>query len=338
MGGDHSPREMVAGAIMAADNLGVEITLTGPSPELGRELAFYGATGRIEVVEAPEVIEPGDPPVYAVRRKSNSSLVRGLNLLKEGHGEALVSAGNTGALMAGSLLLLGKARGINRPALGAMLPTKNGGGTLLLDVGANMDARPEQLYQYAVLGSVYLEEVAGVEKPRVGILNVGTEEGKGNELVKNAYPLLHGSALNFIGNVEARDLLLGKADVLVCDGFVGNVALKLTEGMGRIFLGLIKEELVSGFLTKFGALFLRPTFGKLRRRLDYSEYGGTPLLGINGAVVKCHGSSNREAIFNGVKVAKACAEHCFWEKFVFVPLPEDGNIREGESLGELRGV
>ncbi len=333
MGGDHSSGEMVAGAAMAADALDVEIILTGPGQELAREMAVHGKSGRVEVVDAPEVIEPGDPPVYAVRRKGNSSLIKGLALLKEGRGDALVSAGNTGALMAGSLLLIGKARGISRPALGAMLPTRKGGGTLLLDVGANMDARPDQLYQYAVLGSVYLEEVAGVIKPRVGILNVGTEEGKGNEVVKNAYSLLRNSRLNFVGNVEARDLLLGRADVLVCDGFVGNVALKMTEGLGRIFLGLVKEELSAGIITRFGSLFLRRAFGQLRRRLDYSEYGGTPLLGINGAVIKCHGSSNREAIFNGIKVAKTCADHRFWERLIF-----DGSLGEEESLGELRGV
>lgn len=305
MGGDHAPAETVKGAVNAAREYGIEAILVGREDEIHRELARQPTAGlKLSVAPAPEVIGPEEPPVAAVRRKKNSSLVVGLRLLRQGKADALVSAGNTGALMSGALLTLGRIPGIDRPALGTVLPAATGRGYLLLDMGANMDSTPVNLLQYAIMGSLYMEQVMGVERPRVALLNVGTEPSKGNEVVKLAYSLFKNSGLNFAGNLEARDMVLrGAADVVVCDGFIGNVLLKYAEGLGLAFLSGLKEAATRDPLSRLGALMLRPSLKGLARRWDYTEYGGAPLLGLNGVCIKCHGSSNARAIQNGIRVA-----------------------------------
>lgn len=305
MGGDHAPGEIVQGAIDASAEYGVEVILVGPADLVAEELNKRGGGGgRISVEPASEVIGLDEAPVQAIRRKKDSSLVVGMKLVKEGRGDAFVSAGSTGALMAGGLFILGRLPGIDRPALGAVLPTSTGKGVLILDVGANVDNRPEHLLQFAIMGSIYSEKILGVSRPRVALLNIGTEEAKGNELTKSVYPMLESAQLNFTGNIEGRDVYSGSADVVVCDGFVGNVLLKVTEGLASTLFGMIKEEFTSSLVRKGAAAILKPGLKSIVRRLDYSEYGGAPMLGISSPLIKCHGSSKAKAIKNGLRVAK----------------------------------
>ncbi len=304
MGGDHAPRAVVAGAVEAARAGVGSVLLVGPSALLREELERSHAFGLpIEVIEAPDVIGPEEQPVVAVRRKKNSSIAVGLGLVREGRADAFVSAGNTGALMAASLFILGRIPGVRRPAIGGIMPTVDGRGCLMLDMGAHMDASPLNLYQYAFMGSVYAEKVLGVANPRIGLLNVGTEENKGNELTKEAFRILRQSPLNFVGNVEGRDIFDRRADVIVCDGFTGNVILKTLEGVGQGMAALLRRELTSGLRVKLGALLARPALQRFARSVDYREYGGAPILGVDGPCIKCHGSSDAKAVANGIKVA-----------------------------------
>lgn len=304
MGGDNAPKSNVLGAMLAVDAFNdVEIILVGVEDKINEYLS-KDYVERISVVNASEVIETEDEPVKAVRRKKASSLVVAANLIKEEHAEALISAGNTGALMTAGVLITGRIKGIERPALATVLPTTVGRGMLLLDSGANMDPSPEQLLQYAIMGNVYAKEVMGVNNPRIGLLNVGTEDTKGNELMKSTFPLLKEQKINFIGNVEARDLPAGICDVLIADGFSGNIVLKLTEGVAMSLLKMLKNELLSSTRTKLGALLLKPVFKNLKKMTDYSEVGGAPLLGLKGAFIKAHGSSNEVAIMNAVRQAR----------------------------------
>ncbi|MED4871773.1 phosphate acyltransferase PlsX, partial [Geobacillus stearothermophilus] len=265
--------------------------------------------GRLSILHADEVIEATDEPVRAVRRKKNSSLVRMAEEVKEGRADACISAGNTGALMAAGLFVVGRIAGIDRPALAPTLPTLDGRGFVFLDVGANVDARPEHLQQYAIMGHVYAQQVRGIAKPRIGLLNVGTEDQKGNETVKRAFSLLKETNLHFIGNVEARDLLNGVADVVVADGFAGNVALKTIEGTAMALFSLLKQTLTSGAVAKLAAAVLKPKLAGLKKMMDYSEYGGAALFGLNAPVIKAHGSSDANAIFHAVRQAREIVAH-----------------------------
>jgi len=299
MGGDNAPEAIVAGAIEAAkSNRNLEIVLVGVRDKI---LAIADLPENIRIVDAPEVIENDDKPLMAIRRKRNSSMVIALQMVKEKKVDAVVSAGNTGAFMAGASLLVGRIPGVSKPALAPILPTQDGKGVVAVDIGATMDPRPENLYQYAVMGNLYSQTVFGLVSPRVGLLNVGAEAEKGNDLAKQTYKLLSESALNFVGNVEARDVMLGQCDVLVCDGFVGNVLLKSMEGMAHSLFAEIKSSINRGGVkAKLGALLLKSTLRGLKKKMDYSEHGGSPLLGINGVCVKCHGSADAATVKNAI--------------------------------------
>jgi glycerol-3-phosphate acyltransferase PlsX len=299
MGGDHAPKTVVLGAVKAARAYSdLHITLVGKEEEIRKYLTNEE---RISILHADEVIEGTDEPVRAVRRKKNSSMVLMAQQVKEGQADACISAGNTGALMAAGLFVVGRIEGIERPALSPTLPTVDGKGFVMLDVGANVDAKAIHLYQYAVMGSIYAEKVRGISSPRVGLLNVGTEDGKGNELTKEVFRMLKGSNLNFIGNIEARDLLQGAADVVVCDGFTGNVALKTIEGTALSVFSMLKEQLTSSFTSKLAAAMLKPKLMGLKQQMDYSEYGGAALFGLKAPVIKAHGSSDENSIFNAIR-------------------------------------
>ncbi|HZG61127.1 MAG TPA: phosphate acyltransferase PlsX [Anoxybacillus sp.] len=302
MGGDHAPKEIVLGAMKAVEQFkDVEITLIGDETQIR---SFLTTDERISLIHTDEIIEATDEPVRAVRRKKNSSMVLMSKEVSEGRAEACISAGNTGALMAAGLFIVGRIEGIDRPALAPTLPTIGGEGFLLLDVGANVDARPEHLLQYALMGSVYSDKVRGINKPRIGLLNVGTEDQKGNDLAKRAFQLIKETGLNFIGNVEARDLLEGVADVVVTDGFTGNVALKTIEGTAISMFSMLKSALTSDFASKLAAAVLKPRLLELKKKMDYSEYGGAALFGLKAPVVKAHGSSDANAVFHAVRQAR----------------------------------
>jgi glycerol-3-phosphate acyltransferase PlsX len=300
MGGDHAPAEVVKGAIQAVRDLGVRVTLVGRQEAIERELA--GAAEGIRVLDAPSVIEMDEHPARAVRSKRDSSIVVGIERVKE-QGGAFVSAGNSGATMAAALLILGRLPGVDRPALATVFPTQHGR-VVLIDVGANTDVRPDWLRQFAVMGSLYAEKVLGINRPRVGLLSNGEEETKGSQLVQEAFPLLAGAGLNFIGNVEGRDIPAGTADVVVTDGFTGNVVIKLAEGIAETLFAMLRAELTAGLTTKLAAAFLRPAFRRVAKNLDYAEYGGAPLLGVRGLAIVAHGRSDARAITAAIRVAK----------------------------------
>ncbi|GIO53114.1 phosphate acyltransferase PlsX [Paenibacillus cineris] len=312
MGGDHAPECNVEGALAAAAEWkDTQIVLVGDEQRLLPLLKQGGGTvpSNLTVHHAGEVIEAEDEPVKAVRRKKDASMVVAGRMLKEKQAEAMISAGNTGALMTTGLLVVGRMEGIERPALAPMIPTLDEAGVLALDLGANMDAKPEHLAQYALMGSLYREKVMGVNNPRVGLLNVGTEAGKGNELTKLAFPLLQELPINFIGNVEARDIMLGSCDVLVCDGFAGNILLKAVEGTAGAMFKLLKEQFTQNMRSKLGAALLMPQLRNLKGKLDYKEHGGAPLLGLSGLVVKSHGSADGNAIKNAVRQARVALQN-----------------------------
>ena len=311
MGGDHAPDEVVAGAVRAASALGVEIALVGPAARLSALLRAQRAQRLpIEIVDAPEVIEMHESPAMAVRKKRRSSIHVMLQQIREGKAAAAISAGNTGAAMGAGLLTLGRIPTIDRPAIAAILPTLQKTPAILLDVGANVDCRPKHLLQFGVMGHVYAHRVLGIPSPRVAILSNGAEATKGNELTIRAAELLRDSGLNFIGNVEGRDFFSGLADVVVCDGFVGNVVLKFMEGLALALRQVVRDELGGGVGPLLG-LYLAPLKRRgmnLWRRMDYREYGGAPLLGVNGIVIIAHGSSNAWAIRNAIRVAAEAAQ------------------------------
>ncbi|WLV25727.1 phosphate acyltransferase PlsX [Aciduricibacillus chroicocephali] len=307
MGGDNAPKAIVSGAMDAVkemDNL--TITLIGDEKQIA---PYLSDTRNIEIIHTEEMITADDEPARAIRRKKNASLVLMAQEVKEGRADACISAGNTGALMAAGLFIVGRIKGIDRPALCPTLPTVDGKGFMLLDVGANVDAKPQHLLQYGVMGSIYAEKVRGIKNPTVGLLNVGTEDGKGTDLTKNAFSLLEAAPVNFVGNVEARDLLDGVADVVVTDGFTGNVALKTVEGTAMSVMKLMKEVLMSSAKAKIGASLIKKDLRGIKDKLDYSEYGGAALFGLAAPVVKAHGSSNSRAIFNAIKQAQYMADN-----------------------------
>ena len=300
MGGDNAPFEIVKGAATSASSH-VKLILVGDENAIISELGKYSyPEGSIEVVNASQVITGEDIPTVAIKQKKDSSMVVGLNMLKEGRAGAFISAGNTGALLTGATLIVGRIRGIERPALAGLLPNDDKTHTLLLDCGANVDCKPGYLVQFAEIGSVYMENVKGIKNPRVGLINIGTEAEKGNAVAKEAYELLKAGSLNFTGNVEASMISTGIADVLVCDGFVGNIVLKHTEGFAKSILKIIKEELLSSFMSKLGAFLAKGAFRNLKKRFDHREIGGAPFLGLNALVVKAHGSSDAKAISGAI--------------------------------------
>jgi len=307
MGGDNAPKEIVLGAMKAVEAYkDIQITLIGDELKINEYLTNRN---QIDVLHTDEVILPTDEPVRAVRRKKNASMVVAAQLVADGKADACISAGNTGALMAAGLFVVGRIDGIERPALSPTLPTIGGEGFLLLDVGANADAKAEHLLQYGLMGSIYVEKVRGVANPRVGLLNIGTEDKKGNELTKEAFQLLQQANINFIGNVEARDLLDGVADVVVTDGFTGNMVLKTIEGTALTVFKMLKTALNSSLKSKLAGAVLKPDLMQLKAKMDYSEYGGAGLFGLKAPVIKAHGSSNANAIFSAVKQTREMVEN-----------------------------
>ena len=307
MGGDHAPDVVVEGAILAARELGVNVLLVGPERELKSRLDKSARPTNIEVVNATQVVEMDEHPANAVRQKPDSSMVVGVKQVREGRAQAFVSAGNTGAVMAAGLFELRRIKGVDRPALSGVFPTRKGG-TLVIDIGANSDAKPEYLAQFAIMGSAYMQGVFGIERPRVGLLSNGEEDTKGSALVQAAHPRLRELPINFIGNVEGKEIPSGDVDVVVCDGFVGNVVLKLSEGLAGTITGLIREEINASLISKLFAVGVLPAFRRVRTRLDYAEYGGAPLLGLNGVCIVAHGRSNARAIKNAIRVAAQAVE------------------------------
>lgn len=302
MGGDNAPVEIVKGAVEAVnEDSRVKVFLTGQEDVVNSQLAKYTYNKeQIQVVNATEIIETAEPPVMAIRRKKDSSLVKALNLVKEGTCDAYVSAGSTGATLVGGQVIVGRIKGVERPPLAPLIPTEKGC-ALLIDCGANVDARPSHLVQFAKMGSVYMESVMGVKNPKVALVNIGAEEDKGNALVKETYPLLKNCPdIHFIGNIEARDIPSGTADVIVCEAFVGNVVLKLYEGVGGTLIKLVKDGMMTSLRSKLGALLVKPALKTTLKRFDLEQYGGAPLLGLNGLVVKTHGSSKAVEIKNSI--------------------------------------
>lgn len=302
MGGDYAPEGIVEGVVAAVNERdNVEVLLVGKEDAVNAELNKYTyPKERVRVIPASEKIETAESPVLAIRTKRDSSMVVGLNLVKNKEADAFLSAGNSGALLVGGQLLVGKAKGIKRTPLAPVIPTEEGA-ALLIDCGANVDARPEHLVQFARMGSVYMEHVMHVKNPRVAIVNIGAEEEKGNALVKETFPLLKECKdINFTGSIEAREILHGEADVIVCEAFVGNVILKLIEGTGMTMLSMIKKGIMSGLISKIGGFLIKPALKETMKSFDASEYGGAPLLGLKGLVVKCHGNSKKKEIMHGI--------------------------------------
>jgi glycerol-3-phosphate acyltransferase PlsX len=311
MGGDHAPRAEVEGAILAARELGARIFLVGVEAAVRQELNRHRHRGLpIEIVNATEIVTMTDSPSHAFRRKKDSSLHVAAKLVRDGKAEALVTAGNTGAAMTVARFVLGTLPSVDRPALAAAFPNMKDKITVILDVGANVDSKPLQIEQFAVMGEIYYRAIFGVKKPRVALLSIGEEEMKGNELTREAAALLKQTALNFVGNVEGRDVFRGNVDVIVCDGFIGNVALKISEGLVEHIGGMLKKAIKSSLTSQLGYALSKSAFDSFRKRTDYSETGGAPLLGVRGITIIGHGRSNPNAIKNAIRVAhELCRAH-----------------------------
>jgi glycerol-3-phosphate acyltransferase PlsX len=304
MGGDHAPEAEIEGAILASAQFGIPIVLVGQEEKIREFLGKHDTGGlSIEVVHASEVITMDESAATAARKKKDSSIRVAARLMREHGVSGVVSAGNTGAVMATVKMVLGTLPVVDRPALSTVLPTQKGKPAILLDVGANVDCKPHHLEQFAVMGDIYSRSIFGIRRPRVGLLSIGEEDSKGNELTKEAFKSLKQAPINFIGNVEGRDIFKGEIDVIVCDGFTGNVALKLSEGLIETFATMLRQELEKTIAAKVGYILAEKAFRAFRRRLDYSEYGGAPLLGMNGITIVCHGRSNANAIKNAIRVA-----------------------------------
>lgn len=316
MGGDNAPKATIEGAIQAVNEYtDVTMYITGPKEIIEAELAKYTySKERVIVVDANEVISPNEHPVMALRKKKDSSLVKALNLVKNEECEAIISAGSTGAFLAGCTLIVGRIKGVERPALAPIMPGRKGN-FMVVDVGANVDCKPQYLVQFANMGKIYYEEMLGSKNVTVGLVNIGEEEEKGNDLTKATYKLLKEENFNFVGNVEPREIAKGEVNVLVTDGFVGNTVLKMYEGCASNLLGMIKDEILSAsIMPKFGALLLKPVFKKLMIKFDYTEVGGAPFLGVDGICIKAHGSSDGKAFKNAIRQAKLLNEKKVIEK------------------------
>lgn len=309
MGGDRAPGVVVQGAVDAARSMDVEVILVGQKDRLDKELQrFTPVPANLRVQHASEVIKMSESPATSVRRKPDSSICKIVDLAKMGQADAIVSAGNTGAMVCAASMGLGLLQGIERPGIAIVIPSLKGP-VVVIDVGANIDPKPAHFFQYGIMGATYVRHVIGEANPTVGLLNVGEEESKGTDLLKQSFKLLDESSLNFVGNVEGRDIYTGKCNVIVCDGFVGNVALKVSEGMAFALAELLKRELKRTLWNKLGAALLLPAFGRLKKQMDYAQYGGAPLLGVNGACFISHGSSNAKAIRNAIAAAAKFVTH-----------------------------
>jgi phosphate acyltransferase len=310
MGGDFAPEWVVAGGVQAQRELGVEVIFVGVKEKVDAALATSGAGKWAKIEHAPEVIAMDEHPAQAVRAKKSSSIVRGIQMVEDGRASGFVSAGNSGAVMAAALFGLRRIAGIDRPAIGSVIPTNTGRNCFLLDVGANVDARPEHLRQYAMMGSIYAEKLMGITSPRIALLSNGEESGKGNQLVQAAEPLLRDlPAINFVGNVEGKDIFRGKADVVVADGFSGNILIKTAEGVAEFLFQSMRDAVKGDPLATLGGLLVRPKLRAIRRRADWREFGGALLLGVGGVAVIAHGRSDARAIYNAVRVARDAVEH-----------------------------
>ena len=308
MSGDNAPKAQIIGGLTAAEKLGVDIILCGNKDIIEKEMASYkGDTSRVTIHHCTEVIENEDDPIRSVRRKPDSSITVGLGLLNEGKADAFISSGNTGAVIVGSMQILGVIEGISRPALMPVIPTAKGP-CALLDSGANAVCTPENLCHFAIMGSYYMNKVMGIPNPRVGLINIGVEEKKGTPLTKEAYKMLKEMPINFTGNIEARHIPAGNADVIIADGFTGNIVLKLYEGMGKFLLTKFKDILMTNIKTKIAALLIKGEVGAFKKSMDYKEHGGAPLLGVNKTVIKAHGSSDAKAVVSAVRQAMKAVE------------------------------
>lgn len=311
MGGDNAPEAVVRGSIQARDEYNLDIILSGKENEIKKILEKNTNNFKnVEIINAEDVITNDDKPVLAIRRKKDSSLVKALNAVKNHEADAIVSAGSTGALLSGGTLVIGRIHGIERPAIGALIPNMYGGFSLLIDSGANVDSKPEFLYDFAIMGDIYLKKAMNISSPKIAIANIGQEKSKGDKLTVETYDLLENSNLdlNFIGNIEARDILQGKADIIVCDGFAGNMILKTMEGTVQEIMKGLKTELMSNMRSKIGGALIKPALKNFKSKFDYSEHGGAPLLGVKAPVIKAHGSSDAKAIKNAIRQAKVCIE------------------------------
>ena len=333
MGGDNSPDEIIKGCVDTINELESEIILIGNEKIINEKVKeFYGKDNisdinkKLSIKNATEVIENTESPTDAIKKKKDSSMVVGFSMLKNGEGDVFVSAGSTGAFMAGGLLLVGRIKGIDRPALCPILPTYDGKGFMLLDAGANTNCRPINLVQFAEMGQIYMKNVMGVENPKVGLLNIGAEEGKGNELMKESYvKLSECENVNFYGNIEGRDIFNGDVNVVVADGFTGNVTLKTTEGIGAMVTKLLKEELMSNYFYKILAMLMKPALKRFKKRMDYSEYGGALLLGIKKPMIKCHVTAKAKIVRFTLKQAENFAKNNVVESIEKIILEEKNN-------------
>ncbi len=319
MGGDHGPDELISGALLAVKQTGLQITLVGNRQILQASLDRLGSgdTGllqRVQIVHASEVVEMGESPVEAIRRKKDSSVLVAFDLVRQGQADAAVSAGNSGATMAAAVRKLGRMEHVSRPGIASIFPTLKKP-VVMMDVGANVDCRPQHLFQFAVMASAF-SHIFDIDRPRIGLLSIGEEVGKGNTLVKETYARLAASSMNFVGNVEGRDVFQGDVDVVVCDGFVGNICLKLSEGLAGAAMQMLKDEIMKSTVAKIGYFLARPAFRSFAKRVDYAEYGGAPLLGINGIGIICHGKSSAEAIKNAILEASKMLEKQVNQKIV----------------------
>jgi len=336
MGGDHAPAEIVAGAIRAQAELGVEVLLVGDPQAVESSLKQHTGSCQLEIVPAEDVVAMDEEPLVSLKRKPKASINVAMDLVKQKRAEAVVSAGHSGAAMAAGLLRLGRLRGIDRPAIGAVFPTLVAGKpVIVLDVGANVDCRPKYLEQFAVMGAVYSEYVLGIDSPKVGLLNIGEEECKGNDLAIRTYQLLQENPrIDFIGNAEGRDVLSGRFDVIVCDGFVGNVLLKFAEAVGEVVLQILREELPQGIRGQLGTAMLKPNLQRIKQRIDHAEHGGGLLLGVAGICIISHGSSQAPSIFNAIRLAKEAIDNQVLERIQSKNLKGDRQSTTSSQSGE----
>jgi glycerol-3-phosphate acyltransferase PlsX len=336
MGGDHAPAEIVAGAIRAQAELGVEVLLVGDPQAIESSLKQHTGSCQLEIVPAEDVVAMDEEPLVSLKRKPKASINVAMDLVKQKRAEAVVSAGHSGAAMAAGLLRLGRLRGIDRPAIGAVFPTLVAGKpVIVLDVGANVDCRPKYLEQFAVMGAVYSEYVLGIDSPKVGLLNIGEEECKGNDLAIRTYQLLQENPrIDFIGNAEGRDVLSGRFDVIVCDGFVGNVLLKFAEAVGEVVLQILREELPQGIRGQLGTAMLKPNLQRIKQRIDHAEHGGGLLLGVAGICIISHGSSQAPSIFNAIRLAKEAIDNQVLERIQSKNLKGDRQSTTSSQSGE----
>ena len=327
MGGDNAPEQVIIGAALAAEELGQKITLIGGLDAICRVIEKNNIDKNLfEIINADEVITNNEEPATAVRRKKDSSICVGLNLVKDDLDSVFISAGSTGALLAGSLLYPGRIKGIKRPAIAVLLPNISGGMTMLLDAGANADCKAEYLEQFAIMGSVYMKKMYNIDAPKVGLLNIGTEEKKGNALMQETFGLLKNTDLNFIGNIEGRDVFKGNCDVIVADGFSGNLILKCLEGTAEVLFSGIKEVMYKNFATKLAGAVIKKPLKKFSKRYDYTAYGGSPLLGVGANVIKAHGSSNAVAFKNAIIAGKIYCENNILSDIIKISIEKNDNI------------